>query len=325
MDQFAEFGHGVLFTLHQRRTGKADVTGVGENSPHLGCHGTIVGAVALVDENENITGVVLGIQPFCGNEFIDDAGNHISLAAGDQLHQMSAAGGTGRVQPGMSKRGCDLTVQFLTIGNDYHTGIAGCQLHQDVFRQHDHRQALAAALGMPDDTALPVSLGILLLNGLYDLLNGEILLITGDLLHIGIEQNEIAHQLHDPLPAQQRDDVSVLLRGQSIRHQILQGVLCKGFVFLFPHIPELLGRAGGGILDCILIGRHDDLSILEQLGDVLGLLVADVLLHGLVHGDMGSLALDDRKGNAVDKQHNIRAGIMPLILAVYGEFLGHME
>ena len=40
---------------------------------------------------------------------------------------------------------------------------------------------------------------------------------------------------------------------------------------------------------------------------------------------MGSLALDDGEGNAVDEQHDIRTGIVPLVPAVYGEFLGHME
>ena len=67
------------------------------------------------------------------------------------------------------------------------------------------------------------------------------------------------------------------------------------------------------------------MGILEQLGDVVCLLVADHLLHGLIHGNMGCFALNDRERNAVDKQNNVRAGIVKLILAFYSEFFRHME
>ena len=40
---------------------------------------------------------------------------------------------------------------------------------------------------------------------------------------------------------------------------------------------------------------------------------------------MWGLAFNDSEGNPVDKQHNIRPGIVELVPAVHRKFLGHME
>ena len=175
---------------------------------------------------------------------------------------MAAAGGSGRVQTGMGEGIGDLAVQFLSVCDDDHTGVAGCQLHQNVFCQHDHGQALAAALSVPHDTTLAVALAVGLPDGFDDLLDGKILLIAADLLHIGIEQNEIANQFLDPFPAEEGDDIPVLLSGNPIRHQTGQCRIQESVILLFPDIPELLGRAGGGVFYRIFVGGHDDLGIL---------------------------------------------------------------
>ena len=80
-----------------------------------------------------------------------------------------------------------------------------------------------------------------------------------------------------------------------------------------------------GVFHDVFVGCHDDLGILEKLGDIVCLLVANHLLHGLLHGNIGCLALDHRERNAVDKQNNVRTGIVKLILAFYSEFFRHME
>ena len=104
-----------------------------------------------------------------------------------------------------------------------------------------------------------------------------------------------------------------------------QRLLQKSGVLFLPHIPEFFRRAGGGILHSVFIGRHHDLSKLVELWDILLLLVADVLLHSLFHTDLWSFTLNDSEGNTVDKQHNIRPGVVELVPTVYCKLLGNME
>ena len=54
MDQLSKLGHGVLLFFHQRRTSKADVAGIGEHRPHFSGQQAIVGAVALIHQQEHI-------------------------------------------------------------------------------------------------------------------------------------------------------------------------------------------------------------------------------------------------------------------------------
>ena len=325
VDQLTKPGHSILFPLHQRRSGKTDIAGVGEHSTHLGCHGAVVGTMALINQNKHILRVVLGVQTFSGIKLIDNGRNDICFTALNQVYQMPSACGSGRIQPGMGKGGGNLSVQFLTIRNDNHARVAGCQFHQDVLCQHNHSQALTATLGVPHHTTLAVTLAVLLLNSLDNLFDCKILLITADLLHIGIKQHEVANQFHDPLRAEQGDNIPVLFGRNSVCHQLCQSGIQEGVIFFFPHIPELLGSSCRGILHRILVGCQNDLGILEQLGNIVCLLIADILLHCLIHGNMGCLTLDYRKGNTVDKQHNIRTGIMELVLAFHSEFFCHME
>ena len=110
VDQLAEFCHRVLLTFHQRRSGKADITRVGKDIPHLGCHQAVIGAVAFVDQHKHIARQILGFLIFSGVEFVDDTGDDVSLGAVHQFNQMSAAGSSRRVEPCMRKGGCDLLV-----------------------------------------------------------------------------------------------------------------------------------------------------------------------------------------------------------------------
>ena len=55
------------------------------------------------------------------------------------------------------------------------------------------------------------------------------------------------------------------------------------------------------------------------------MLVADVLLHGLFYTDLRGFTLNDGKGDTVDKQHDIRSGIMKLIPTVYCKLLSNIE
>ncbi len=54
MDQLSELRHSVLLFFHQRRSGKADVAGIWERCPHFGGQQAVVGAVALIHQQEHI-------------------------------------------------------------------------------------------------------------------------------------------------------------------------------------------------------------------------------------------------------------------------------
>ena len=225
----------------------------------------------------------------------------------------------------MREGGGNLRVQLLAVRDDDHAGMAALQLHQDILRQHDHGQALAAALRMPNDAALAVAVLVAFGDGLHDFPDGEELLIAADLLHVGVKENEVTNQLVYAIGAEQRDDIPVLFGGHAIRDECFQPGLQPIGILLLPYAPELFGRAGCRVFDGVLVGRHDELRKFEEMRDIRRLLVADHLPDGLFHGNMRSLALDDGKGDAVDEQHDIRACVVLPVPAVHGEFLRDVE
>ena len=129
MDQLSELGHGVLLFFHQRRTGEANVAGIGEHRPHFGSQQAIVGTVALIHQQKHIPRKILVLHFFSGVELIDDGSNHIRLATIQQLHQIPSAGGPCRIEAGVRKGGRDLAIQFLAISDNDHFRIAVGQLH----------------------------------------------------------------------------------------------------------------------------------------------------------------------------------------------------
>ena len=122
----------------------------------------------------------------------------------------------------MRERRGDLPVQFLAVGDDNHARMAVGQLHQDVFRQHHHRETFAAALRVPDDSTLPVAVTVVLRDCRHDLLDGEILLVAADLLDVPVKEDEVANKLKDALLAEQGYQGPVLLRRQSPGNQVIQ-------------------------------------------------------------------------------------------------------
>ena len=178
---------------------------------------------------------------------------------------------------------------------------------------------------MPNDAALAVAVLVAFGDGLHDFPDGEELLIAADLLHVGVEENEISNQLVYAIGAEQRDDIPVLFGGHAIRDECFQPGLQPIGILLFPDAPEFFGRADCRIFDGVLVGCHDELREFEELRNICRLLVADHLPDGLIHGNMRSLALDDGKGDAVDEQHDIRAGVVLPVPAVHGELLRDVE
>ena len=178
---------------------------------------------------------------------------------------------------------------------------------------------------MPDNAALTVTLFVRLLNGLDNLFDGEILLIPANLLYIGVKEHKVSDQFYNPFFAEQRNQIPILLSGSAVSHILGQRPFQKSGILLLPHIPEFFGRSGGGILHGVFIGRHHNLGKLVKLWDILLLLVADILLHGLFYADLGRFTLNNSKRDSVDKQHNVRPGVVELVPTIYGKLLGNME
>ena len=172
---------------------------------------------------------------------------------------------------------------------------------------------------------MTVTLFVRLLNSLDNLFDGEILLIPANLLYIGGKEHKVSDQFYNPFFAEQRNQIPILLSGGAVSHILGQCLFQKSGVLFFPHIPEFFRCAGGGILHSVFIGCHHNLGKLVELRDILLLLVADILLHSLFYTDLGCFTLNDSKGDTVDKQHDIRPGVVKLIPTVYCKLLGNME
>ena len=203
--------------------------------------------------------------------------------------------------------------------------MAGSKLHQQILCQHNHCQAFAAALGMPDNTALAIAVLVGFVDGFDDLFDGKILLIAAYLFDVGVKEDKVTDQLIYAVDAEQRNDIAVLYRRHTVGDHSFLLRLQPFRVLFFPYVPELFSGRGCRILDFVFIGCHYDLSKLKQLRNILGLLIADHLLNRLIDRNMRSLALDDSKRNTVDEQHDIRTRVVLLVLTVNGKFFGHMK
>ena len=88
-------------------------------------------------------------------------------------------------------------------------------------------------------------------------------------------------------------------------------------VFFFPGAPEFFGCAGCSIFYKIFIRCQNDLRVLKELWDVLILLISDHLFYSLFYRNQGSLALDHRKRDSVDKQDDVGTNIVLLVSTVH--------
>ena len=85
---------------------------------------------------------------------------------------------------GTTKDTFNLLIQLIAISDDDHTGIV--VVGQDPAGQQHHHNALAAALGVPDNPAVAV------LNMLLGSLDAEVLMDPWQFLDAAIKQNKVA-------------------------------------------------------------------------------------------------------------------------------------
>ena len=199
----------------------------------------------------------------------------------------------------------DLLVELGAVGDDHDAGVL--DVLADPLGEPHHRQALAAALGMPDDAALP-ALDVRLRGA-----HPEVLVVAAGLLRAGIEDHEVVHDLQQPLrPA---DLV------QAPQERILRR-LVRGCIFL-PVQPVLLGRLDDRVAQALGgVPGQDELHRREEGPDELLLLVVERLPDALVHRDGGALQLQHPERDAVHVEHHVRAlGVLP----DDRDLLGHPE
>ena len=103
---------------------------------------------------------------------------------------MRGEGDSAPMTPGVLHHPFDLLVQLVAVGDDEDARL-GVVLQQPLGDQH-HDDALAAALGVPDDAAL--ALGDAFLRGLH----AEELVRPRHLLLAGVEDDEVADQVEQP-------------------------------------------------------------------------------------------------------------------------------
>ena len=223
------------------------------------------------------------------------------MLAGLRLHLVAflaerAAGGEG---PG------DLVVQFDPVGDDHKSPVAGLGA-QHLLRKIEHREALARALGMPEDAEPaarfddPVDCG----DGAVD---AEKLVVFGELLDepalalfVG---DKVLDEVEQPLGLADAADRGFEPGGRRL-------VLALG---LFPLDEMLKGRVGRTDfgLDAV---RDDDRGVVdEDLRDVVAV-AADIVVEGVADVLARPLQFDQQQRDAVDKADQIGAALVKLAL-----------
>ena len=176
---------------------KADETGVGQGFPHLQCHAlfhylllgiplllAILRAVGLVGHHDDVLAlrkrfVALGEFLYRGEQ---DAAAFSFLQHVCQLLAALCVLGSGAHKLAILREGGEqLLVEVLAVGHN-HDGHLRQMLYQQMREEH-HRQRLAAALRMPEDTNLPVA-GHSLFGPFQGFVHCKVLVIACHHLHL---------------------------------------------------------------------------------------------------------------------------------------------
>jgi len=295
------FQAGLLVLLQQRRAGEADEHRVRHHRRHHLVQLAALRAVALVHEHEYFAHRRAGLALQVGDELVEVI--HVAPAElvhqrtqqarcglAELVHQVVPAAGAIDLLARIVEHPLDLLVQLIAIGDHHHAGM-WVVLQQPLGQQH-HHDALAAALGVPDDAALAL-VGVPLRG-----LDAEILVHSRHLLDAAVEQHEIVHQLDQPILAAHLQQVLV---------QLVAAVV--GLVFL-PLQEELLRCIDGAVLQTfrVIAGKHE-LHRAEKPLVERRLLVGQQLADTIANADPTVLQLDDRDGDAIDVQHQIRPSL----------------
>ena len=186
-----------LVLAQERRAGEADEDRALQPALHLLVHVAALGAVALVHEHVEAPAAPAAVRPSgrpASNLWISAHRRRgvaaPSFSTNSARDVMRGEGDSAPITPGVLHHPLDLLVQLVAVGDDEDARL-GVVLQQPLGDQH-HQDALAAALGVPDDAAL--ALGDALLRGLH----AEELVRPRHLLLAGVEDDEVADQVEQP-------------------------------------------------------------------------------------------------------------------------------
>ena len=197
-------------------------------------------------------------------ELVDERTQEARFGLAELAHQVVAAAGAVDGLARLGEDSLNLFVQFVPIGDDGHARV-GVVL-QDPPSQQYHDDALATALGVPDDAALATL--DMLLRGF----DAEILVHARQLLHAAVEQHKVVHQLDQPILAAHLEQVLVQLEAAVVR------------LVLLPRQEILLLCPDGTVAQSLgVIAGADELHGAKEPFVELGPLVGDALADAVAN------------------------------------------
>ena len=308
------FQTGPRVLLEQRRTGETDKNGIRHHRLHHAMQLAALGTVALVHEYKHLTNGRAGLsfQFFdIGIEIIDVLVAKLVHQRAQQArcgltelgHQVAAAGASGDADIHTQEYAFDLLIQRVAVSDDGNAGV--WVVLQNPLRKQHHHDALAAALRMPDDSAL------LLAHLRLRRLDAEILVRPRQLLHSAIEEHKVVHQLDQPVLSAHLEQVLVELEAAVV-------------VFvLLPIEKELFRRADGAVPEALgIVAGKNELHRAEEPGVELRLLIGEILTDTVADAHAAVLQLQNADGDAIHIQHDVRP---PLMVPLERHLLGNGE
>ena len=288
--------NGRLILRKNRSSGKAHITGHWQQAVHAARKFTILGAMTLIDQNDDVRVQVLesGGSFHRRLEFIDDRRDDVRRLLLDHRQQLGAGASMTDFAVAVLERLLDLDVQFRAVRHDNQARVLEFLIEGERLAQHDHRQGFTRALRVPDQSPRSLTLGIAFLHLLDDSFDSKELLMAGNLTLTVIEEGKRACQIKDALLATESMEDAILLghgnhaslseliivtssTGETSRKNILQLILReravdqasdKGVIMvLSPFQPELASRAHGSVEDIVLIRSDQQLHRVKQGGN----------------------------------------------------------
>ncbi len=317
VDVFAEdFETGLSVFFEEGGTCEADEGCRG----HEGFHGAVelaaLGAVAFIDEYEDVADGFAGLsfQVFDElfkvfvfdvslTEFVDEGAEEPGVGLAEAGHEISAALGAVDGFACVGEYVGDLFVEFGAIGDDDNAGI-GDVFEYPLGKEH-HCYAFAAALGVPDNTALTIA--NIALGGL----DAKVLMDSGQFFDACVEEDEVV------------DDVEEAGFGANFEQVFIEFVAAVVLLVLFPGEEVFFGGADRAVAQSFgVVAGEDDLDGAEEAADEFRLLVGEALADAFADFFAAVFEFDDADRNTVDVEHNIGAFFF---FAVEGNFFGDRE
>ena len=291
----------------------------------IALHGPVqlagLGPVALVHEDEDLARrplatrdvapqfahVLVDVAFLGASELVNERADQRLGGVAKRLRQIGSALRAVDVLVHTLEDHLDLLVKLGAVGDDEDPAVHVPEF-TDPLRQPHHREALPAALGVPDDPAFATA------DVLPGLLHAEVLVVPADLLDAGVEDHEVVDEFEQAVGRAEVAEFGE--EGGS------GGVVVGGAGFL-PAEPVLLPGLDHAVAQPLgVVARHDELYGAEERLDELLLLAVQVLADPLRHGDGGPLEFQDADGDPVDVEHDVG----PLgVLASDRDFLGDGE